>query len=380
MTVHAIVGDVCNALAQIHDNTIQCVVTSPPYFGLRSYLDKDDPDKQFEIGTEKTPAEYVAKMVTVFREIRRVLHPAGVAFLNLGDSYASNTLGGPNSNLAKLADQYDPRSVPRVSNRDDAGDVNRQSRRIPDGFKQKDLLMIPARVAIALQDDGWYLRSQIAWTKNKVMPESAKDRPTSAWESIFVLTKEPSYFWDYEGAKEDSTYAGTEGGTRNMRNVWQINPASFPGKHFATFPPELPRRAIQASTSDHGCCPYCRTPYARVVQKGDPDLERQRACGGDVTGAYNGKALKDYAAGGAQNASDVKRRILAGMVKKTTIGWERMCSGCPDAAPIPCIVLDPFGGSGTTCMVANMMGRDALMIDLKADYVRLAIERISTGR
>src|SRR6202042_789636 len=118
----------------------------------------------------------------------------------------------------------------------------------------------------------------------------------------------------------------------------------------------------------------CRSPYRRLIEKGAPDLEHQLACGSDVAGEYDGQATKDYAAAGVQNASHVKRRILAGMVQKTTIGWEPPCD-CPPASPVPCLVLDPFGGSGTTGAVAESMGRDSIMVDLKPEYVALAINR-----
>lgn len=399
MSALVMVGDTRDMMDRMPAGSVQCVVTSPPYFGLRAYLSDDDPDKVMEIGQEETPQEYVDAMVSVFHSIWRVLHPSGVVFLNLGDSYAGSR-AGPQGSLGLMAD----RSI-----------ISQRTMRKADGSfkarlggKPKDLLMIPSRVAIALQDYGWYIRSQVAWTKNNPMPDSAKDRPTAAWESIFILTKSEQYFWDYEGAKEPAVstqgsgnkkrkLAGggerpgaKEGGLagsipwqptekRNMRNVWQINTVAFPGAHFATFPPEIPRRAIMAATSEAGCCPICRAPHRRIVEKGAPDLEHQRACGGDVTGDYDGQATKDYTAAGAQNASDVKRRILAGMVEKITIGWDQTCL-CPPAPPVPCLVLDPFGGSGTTVMVANQMGRDGIMIDLKMEYALLAAKRISGGK
>lgn len=392
MSVLILIGDARAAMDSLPAGSVQCVVTSPPYFGLREYLAADDPNKAKEIGQESTLQGYVDSLVSVFRSVRRVLHPSGVAFLNLGDSYANDGKWGGSSGGKHAADLHGATGIGR-------GKVNT-------GFRPKNLLMIPSRVAIALQDDGWNLRSHIVWTKNNPMPDSTKDRPSSAWESIFLLTKNEKYFWDYEGGKEpavstvgsgnkvrkvvggDSHVEGEHraGGVpwqptekRNMRNVWQINTTQFPGAHFATFPPEIPRRAITAATSEAGCCPTCRAPHRRIVEKGAPDLEHQRACGGDVTGDYEGQATKDYATAKAQNASDVKRRILAGMVAKITIGWEPTC-GCPPAPPVPCLVLDPFGGSGTTVMVADQLGRDGIMIDLKLDYAKMAMKRVAAGK
>lgn len=206
MTVTILVGDVRDRLKALPDNSVQCVVTSPPYFSLRSYLPAGHTDKHREIGSEPTLAEYIETMVAVFREVRRVLHPTGVCFLNLGSSY------GPN----------------------------------------KCDLMVPARVALALIDDNWILRSHIIWHKKAPMPESVTDRPTSAHESIFLLTKSARYYWDAEAVREEATngerfhgaYAGsgrndqsrnerddaenqTDG--RNLRNVWTLGPDPFSG-------------------------------------------------------------------------------------------------------------------------------------------------------
>lgn len=403
MSVLLMIGDSREMLDCLPAGSVQMVCTSPPYYNLRSYLSAGDPNKAKEIGGEQTPDAYVENLVAVFRSVWRVLHPSGVVFLNLGDSYANTGASGPNSGLAALADKFAPRLNPRNPTRDEAGAVPRgEARKIPVGLKPKDLLMIPARAALALQADGWWVRSHIAWTKTKVMPDSAKDRPTAAWESIYILTRSDTYFWDYEGAKEPALSAHASGNKarksvggdsnpdgkhlagsvpweptekRNMRNVWQFNSTPHP-EHFATYPPELPRRAITAATSEHGCCPTCRSPYRRIVEKGEPDLDHQRACGSDVTGEYDGQATKDYLTAGAQNASDVKRRILAGMVKKVTVGWEPTCR-CPPLPPVPCIVLDPFSGSGTTVMVAQQLGRDSIGVDLKPEYAGMARGRLA---
>jgi hypothetical protein len=176
--------------------------------------------------------------------------------------------------------------------------------------------------------------------------------------------------------RESTGNVPNETGTRNARNVWTIATQPFNGAHFATMPPDLAERCILAGTSAGGCCAACGMPLERVVERGEPDLERQRAAGGDAEGQYAGQSTKNHAAAGVQDASDVKRRILAGMVEKTTRGWQRTCD-CPDAPPVPCTVLDPFGGAGTTALVAHRLNRDAILIELNAEYAKMSRARIS---
>lgn len=376
-----LLGDVRETLKQIPDESIQCVVTSPPYYGLRNY------NVDGQIGLEPTPDDYVAEMVAVFREVRRVLREDGSCWLNLGDSYARGFGGGsPGTKSATNVGSFQERKTGKV----------------PDGFKSKDLLGIPWMVAFALRADGWYLRSAIIWHKPNPMTESVKDRPTSAYENVFLLTKNDRYFYDADAIAEPSSYqipsdrkvsnayseqsGGEDGGkhrsggfvtgsTRNARNVWTITPKPFKGAHFATMPIDLADRCIKAATSEAGRCPTCSAPWKRIVEKGEPDLAHMAACGADASGGYEGQAVKDYAAGGAQNASDVKRRILEGMRRKTTVGWEPTCT-CPPHIPVPCIVLDPFGGSGTTAMAANALGQDAVLCELNPAYIDIAKKRL----
>jgi DNA modification methylase len=223
-----------------------------------------------QLGLEPTPEAYVAAMVEVFRDVRRVLHDSGTVWLNVGDSYARNggTGGcGPNASVGNTT----------------SGEQQRNCK-TPDGLKEKDLCMIPWRLAIALQADGWWLRSVICWAKKSCMPESVTDRPTNSWEPIFLLAKSSKYFYDAEavketaqdwsvggpgiGIKETHHYAPTNGGnaglkgiaakyksgdmpnTRNQRNVWHLGPEPYADAHFATFPTEIPRRAIKAGSRE----------------------------------------------------------------------------------------------------------------------------------
>jgi hypothetical protein len=241
------------------------------------------------------------------------------------------------------------------------------------------------------------------------MPESCTDRPTSSHEHVFLLTKRPTYFYDADAVREATV--GTEPGDldggpqrnrdgsnanagrnfrkvkvpgqdaevkagRNLRDVWTIATEPFRDAHFATFPTRLADLCIRAGTSERGCCPACGAPWARVVERGAPDVEHQRACGGDAGGEYHGQSTKGHAAAGVQDASAVKARILAGMRQRSTVAWRPTCT-CPPATPVPCTVLDPFGGSGTVGLVADRMQRHAVLIELNPGYAEMARRRIA---
>lgn len=260
MGAHRLIcGDVRAALATLADDSVQCVVTSPPYYGLRDY------GVAGQIGLEASPDEFLTTMVAVFREVRRVLRPDGVCFVNMGDSYAAGGNGGQNRESSATFHSHAVRD----------GDMTGHRKQAPDGFKPKDLMMMPARLALALQADGWWLRSAIVWHKPNPMPESVTDRPTNSYEMVYMLTKSEAYFWDAEAVKEPasenthpgysskgaktaanaeqpgvkpSAFDGYRPDTRNIRNVWTIQTAPFADAHFATFPPALPERCIRAAS------------------------------------------------------------------------------------------------------------------------------------
>lgn len=213
-------GDALHALRLLPSNSIQCVVTSPPYWGLRDYgIDG-------QIGLEGTLPQFINHLVAIFNEIKRVLREDGTLWVNIGDGYTSGNRG------YRATDKKNPARAMAV--RPDT----------PEGMKPKDLQGIPWRLAFALQDDGWYLRSDIVWRKPNAMPESVKDRPTRAHEYLFMLTKSERYFYDYEAVKEP----GLNGKLRNRRSVWDVNTQPFAEAHFATFPPKLIEPCILAST------------------------------------------------------------------------------------------------------------------------------------
>jgi DNA modification methylase len=297
------IGDSLALARQLPDESIDCIVTSPPYWGLRSYLADDDPSKALEMGAEPTLAEYVERLVVLFRELRRALKDGGTCWLNLGDSYS----GGGMSN---------PSATSTLGGGKDRGAAGYSLSRLPSqsGLKPKDLCLVPYRVALALQADGWWLRDNIVWHKPNPMPASVTDRCTSAHEAVFLLTKSARYFYDAEAVKEASSWGRTnnpewqhqraatnerkgagnrnakDGGFtawqpengRNKRNVWTIPTRPYSGSHYAVMPPALVEPCIQA--------------------------------------------------------------------------------GCPAGG----LVLDPFGGSGTVGQVAESLGRKWLMFDLDA--------------
>lgn len=264
-------GDALNLVDVVEPGSVQCCVTSPPYWGLRDY------GVEGQIGLEETPDEYVGRLVDVFRGVRKVLRADGVLMLNLGDSYAATTKGSGGVGKSTLAGP--PKGQLFASRRFDITGA---------GLKPKDLVGIPWMVAFALRADGWWLRSEIIWAKPNPMPESVKDRPTKAHEQVFLLSKSAEYFWDADAIRERATGAapgnkraakyatayevgheehrtaqGLErqrGGVdlRNARSVWSISPVPFDGAHFATMPPELARRCIVAGsrTGDLVCDPF----------------------------------------------------------------------------------------------------------------------------
>ena len=212
-------GDALHILSTLPDESVQAVVTSPPYWGLRDY------GIHGQIGLEAALTQYLNRLVAVFNEVRRVLRNDGVFWLNIGDGYTSGNRGW------RAPDKKNPARA--MSVRPDT----------PEGLKSKDLIGVPWRLAFALQEDGWYLRSDVIWNKPNAMPESVKDRPTRSHEYIFMLTKSEKYYYDYEASREMSG-----GKPRNRRTVWDINTQPFPDAHFATFPTALIEPCILSSS------------------------------------------------------------------------------------------------------------------------------------
>ena len=218
-------GDALVALKALPSDSVQCVVTSPPYWGLRDY------NVEGQIGLEASLHAYIADLVAIFNEVRRVLKEDGTLWLNIGDSYTSGNRG------YRATDKKNPARA--MGTRPPT----------PEGLKPKDLVGIPWRLAFALQSSGWYLRSDIIWNKPNAMPESVKDRPTRSHEYIFMFTKAERYFYNSPAVKE----IGTNGELRSLRTVWNINTTPFAEAHVATFPKKLIEPCILGSSQAGDC-------------------------------------------------------------------------------------------------------------------------------
>lgn len=333
--------DVREGLRMLGDASIHCIVTSPPYFGLRSYLSANDPNKTCEVGSEASLDDYIQHLVAVFDELRRVLRKDGTVWLNLGGSYAGGGRAGKNPEYWARHTSFG-KTDPVVH----AGGFGLPSK-VPEGMKPKDMVGEPWRVAFALQAAGWYLRAACPWVRHSGMPESCTDRPSTSVEYVFLLAHPDSggdYFYDIHGLRMPSR----DGGSRQRRTTdwffssldmiqegqgtlvdagghplaFVVNPTSYSGNHFAAFPVKLVEPCILLSTSAGGCCHQCGTQRVRV---------------------------------GA--------------------GWGLACS-CGEVGEARPVVLDPFSGSATTGKAALDLGRDYVGIDLSVDYLALAEARI----
>lgn len=385
LTIHQ--GDALAVLKTLPSESVHCCVTSPPYWSLRDY------NCEGQIGLEETPEAYVARLVEVFREVKRVLHSDGSLWLNLGDSYAGSwgnyAPTGQGGQRPKETERWERGAY------DDKTDWRPPTSNKLEGLKPKDLIGAPWRVAFALQADGWWLRSEITWCKTAPMPESVTDRPTSATEKVFLLTKQARYFYDTEAVRVPSSgdYCGskfTDGKTaatkprigqgerqertgRNLWNYWVIGPSHYPEAHFAVFPEALVEPCIKAGTSEKGCCPKCGAPWVRVVEKTTSFAGGSGAAGRDpdeinASGKWQAAALKG------------NRTLKAGpVVSAITTGWQPTCN-CNCDETTPCIVLDPFCGSATTLWVAQRLGRNGVGIELNPDYCQLAQKRLGEHR
>jgi DNA modification methylase len=440
-------GNCLDIMAGLPADSAQCVVTSPPYWGLRKYDGDQDyiwgnhNDCEHEWSKETVKAEgfagagvthgggtfnprenggilkyhiernscpkcgawkgafgleptvdmYVEHTIEILRALRRVLKPDGIIWWNIGDSYTSGkgTCHNPGGNISTLLAQ---------------------------GLKPKDLCLVPFRVVLAAQADGWWVRSIIIWSKPNAMPESVKDRPTESHEYILMLTKSQRYYFDMEAVRETQTgnahsrgdeegnaaYQESRGsykgfaspsvevpGGRNIRSVWKITTQPFKGAHFATFPEEIPRRCILASTSEKGNCIKCGRPWVRITAPGPGQPESWKGSRFD-----DGKYLEVHPNVGRREDAKTDTQYAEGSTAKRlallrqqarenggeysneniTTDWKPSCK-C-DAEVTKPIVLDPFGGSGTVPKVAKELGRKSIYIDTSEKYCEMARKRI----
>ncbi len=327
-------GDCRDVLATLPPGSVNCVVTSPPYWGLRDY------GVAGQLGLERTPQEYVAAMVGVFREVRRVLRDDGTLWLNLGDTYAGGGRGG-NPDDSPFRKQ--------ATNHGSVTDATKEPWPIPVGLKPKDLVGIPWRVAFALQEDGWYLRSDIIWAKTNPMPESVTDRPTKSHEYLFLLTRSSRYHYDAAAIREQATY-DRPGADKRFPLGW----ATGPGAH---------------STLEHN---------------GRGRRERTFARNGAVSElVIPGQQAAQHRSGRTDEVPDSRNRRSVWSIATTSYPGAHFAT-FPEALVEPCVlagcpvlgtVLDPFAGTGTVGLVANRLGRRAVLIDLSADYLDQAMVR-----
>lgn len=375
-------SDALAYLRRCETASVHCISTSPPYLWQREYGQLAG-----EIGSETTIAEYINTLVEIFREARRVLRPDGVLWLNVGDKRVNDAKWGGATGGKKA----------KVAHRGD----NASRRKRQSGLPAKSLVGLPWRLAFALQDDGWTLRSDCIWHKTNGLPSSATDRPKDAHEYVFLFAKLPQYWFDLEPIKESvspATIARARGGRgnhkhadgapgqvkhtlnqprdadpdasvdlmRNPRTVWNIAVAHFDGDHYATFPEELARRMILS-----GCppkvCPECGAPHTRITEKTfipQPDVSTERG----VKGANGQKPMYESNSWGG---------VPRGLTQTHTIGWQPACDCDAKTIPRPGIVLDPFMGAGTVALVAKKHGRNHMGCDLNPEYVKMAQQRIS---
>lgn len=439
----------CRQMTELADNSIQCVVTSPPYWGLRKYSGEQEliwgGDKDCEhqwgkreykqhsgrgdcqksgkystqepvadmilndhtcslcgawkgaYGLEPTPEMYVQHTIEILREIRRVLRKDGVVFWNIGDSYNGSGGAGGDYNEGGLRE----------------GQPKYPGRKVP-SLKPKDLCLIPFRIAIAAQEDGWWVRSVIIWSKPNPMPESVTDRPTESHEYILMLTKSARYYWDQEAVREPHKpetveryqygykeserdklghshhgkgYQRNDGSPielnagRNIRTVWEFPTQPFKDAHFAVFPEKLPELCIKAATPEVGCCSKCGAPWTRVIKKGFTD--------------HRGETQSSYPEGTTAKRLAKLRQAAREQGKEyqntnETLGWQPTCKcweyardlpiidgvGFKQPYPkVPSIVLDPFAGAGTTLWEAKKLNRRATGYEISEEYCQLIVDR-----
>lgn len=379
----------CKHMSEIPNGVVQTCVTSPPYYGLRDYgIDG-------QIGLEASVEAYVERLVGVFREVRRVLRDDGTLWLNLGDSYAgswgaqgrhgdsSDTLAG-NANYNRSLSAGQIAAHPKRTT--NTGTIR------DSGLKPKDLIGVPWRVAFALQADGWWLRDAIIWHKPNPMPSSVDDRCTPAYETVFMLTKSAIYYADMDAVRlplasplhapgnkprigivsqaatdpalDPGRTWGQENGA-NLRNVWTITTKPYADAHFATFPLELPSRCIQIGSSEAGCCSFCGAPYKRKVEAKVEHLSGSGVSGNPIVGKN---------ANGAGGQARENHDVRSGPTRSVrTIGFEPTCR-CGVGVQ-PCLVLDPFMGSGTTAQAAEALGRSWVGYELNPEYHELIAAR-----
>jgi DNA modification methylase len=377
-------GDALDVTRGMPDGAVDCIVTSPPYYGLRDY------GVEGQYGLEPSPGIYVEKLRAVFAELRRVLADDGTCWINFGDSHSGGGGYAPNapSNIAGSMSS---------ANRGLTGGITATRAGLP----AKNMLGMPWRIAFALQDDGWILRNDIIWTKKNCMPESVRDRLSNRHEHVFLFSKSPRYWFDLDPIREPVSYPQIAGGRgtvvrpdpttyapgtnpqttrahtgkrrkyngsdlgRNPGDVWTLPTQPFPAAHFAVMPPALAQRCIEAGCAPRRCHECGHTP-APIIEKGDlvttvawqHNFKHQVDAAGRPDGPY---ADLDFGGGKGGHAFPRRERTVTGY---TDCGHNAYRAG---------VVLDPFSGSGTTGLAAQRTGRRYIGIDINAEYLELSL-------
>jgi len=341
-------GDALETLQGMDDESVHCCVTSPPYYGLRDY----GVDRQ--IGLEDTPQDYITKMVEVFHEVRKVLRSDGTAWVNMGDTYSSGRRTTQTRDTFRDA----------ASGKHDYlnGTAVRAGRQ--EGFKPKDMMGMPWRLAFALQDDGWYLRQDIIWNKPNPMPESVRDRCTKAHEYIFLLSKSERYFYDYESVKEQAEYAGPN------------SPQSIASPYGQGFT----RKAKSVGGWDTGTGNHSTIEYNRGTRKsGNKERKPRPDSPESHTGGQAGSVPWEGNTRNKRSVWTVSTRPYPEAHFATyppELIVPCVLAGCPEGG----VVLDPFAGSGTTGEVASIHGRRSILIELNPEYLELAKTRVTDAQ
>jgi len=334
--VRILIGDVCDRLREIDSDSVDCVVTSPPYWGLRDY------GVEGQIGLEPTLGEHISVMISVFDEVRRVMKPTASLWLNYGDCYATT----PNGRSA---------AATKAAGTDDRTFRDKPFSTIGGALKPKDLCMVPNRLAIALQENGWWVRSEIVWGKPNAMPDSSgRYRPATAHEKIFLLSKTGKMHYDAEAVR---CFSQNDPSEFKSPDNWN----TAPGSH-GSFHPKG-REKGQRPDKQRG---HSRR-HAGFNDRWDHMTKEEQS--------QNGRLLRNYEPDPFQvwHLATAAFRDAHFATFPTDLAALCIAAGCPKGG----VVLDPFGGAGTTGLVADRMGRDAILIELNPEYADLARNRIS---
>jgi DNA modification methylase len=428
-TIHN--GDSLTVLKTLPSNYVHCVCTSPPYYGLRDY------GCSGQMGLEATLEEFLERMVELFREVRRVLRPDGTCWINMGDAYAQQNTRASRIELEKDRERAAAKNYKTGAFAGYAG-WDRAARTVGGKLKPKDLIGQPWRLALALQADGWWLRSDIIWNKSNPLPESCKDRPSKSHEYIFLLTKSSRYFYDAEAVKEplaESTMPrllravggghkhsngapgqkpqglarsrpNGKGNAKTFRGGLYTNNTSFDNSApadrdshgnvpsasglrnkrtvwtFATEP--FSARALGFENTNHFATFPLELPLT-CIKAGTSARGVCAACGKpwkrivDPSPEYArhlGKSYHDHSADQARGMMQPKNGEFRSInAEYVTVGWQPTCQ-CEPSEPVPALVLDPFAGAGTTLLAANQLGRHGIGIELNSEYCRIAERRL----